>query len=168
MPRIRVYCDTVPEGDIAMLSRVLAQDSYPKLIALVVDFGYPIAHLLARGAKIATGNDVRGFRVADIALFSNMPRSLPAGFGVRAQIKATIREKIEIPDVPSGAHLAEIAHLMRLQKPEDALNRLLYWLWIASQYTWMYLPVFIMDHARGEWYEYKFDPLLDARDEFEY
>jgi hypothetical protein len=97
-----------------------------------------------------------------------MPRSLPAGFGVRVQIGATIKEDTDIPDVPTHFRLMEIAHIMRLQKPEDALNRLLYWLWSASQYTWMYLPVFIMDHARGKWYEYKFAPLLDARDEFEY
>ena len=158
MAKIRVFCDVVPPQDIVMLTEHVASGSLPLLISHAIDFGYFIAPKLARGAKIASGNDIRGYVPISITLREKMKWATNIG----------INTTVEIPDVPSYRQLTQISQIMRQGRPDAAIARLLHWLWIASQHNWMYMPIFVMDHQRGEWYEYKFAPLLDARDQLEY
>ena len=150
-------CDVVPPQDIIMLTRVVADGSLPRLIVHTIDFATGIVPRLATGAKIATGNDARGFRAIDITLSGKIP-----------WITNLANESHElIPDI-EYQRLLRISQVLRVGTPDSALPRLMFWFWIASQFHWMYLPIFVMDHRREEWYEYKFAPLLDVRDLIEY
>ena len=157
MKRIRFRCEAVPPQDIIMLTNVVGGGSVERFVGYAIDFGMDIAPRLASGAKIATGNDVRGYRTIDITLRGKMER-----------IGNIAKENIaEISDI-EFQRLARVGLVMGCSAPEFALPRLVYWMWITSQINWMYLPVYVMDHRREEWFEYIFRPILDVRDLLEY
>lgn len=159
MAIIHAHCDVVPPGDIRMLAQCMADNSLESLIAHAIGFGIGIAPKLNEGAKMATGNDGRGYyHPIDITLREKMHRVTNIG----------LNRSIEIPDIPIYSQLETISYAMRLGTPDAAIARLLYWLWVASQYTWMYLPIYIMDHQNGEWRKYQFPPLFNARNDFYY
>ena len=135
-----------------MLAKCMSEKSLETLILQMIEFGFPIALALGRGAKVATGSSSR-YHTLPITLSGDIERVTNIGH----------EGECEIPDLPTYAHLQRIAGIMRLATPELALPRLAYWLWIASQVAWLYAPLLIMDHFKDEWYEYQFPALWDAR-----
>lgn len=154
MATIRVYANGVPPWDFNMLVKSVAGGSLPLFVDHVVDFGLTIATRLADGAKIATGNTVSGYHALDITLFG----------AIKPITNIGIDESVDISDVPTYHKLEAIARCMRVARPELAIPRLMFWFWTASQMLWLYHPIFIMDHNKEEWFEFKFAPLVSARD----
>ncbi len=157
MPKIYFSIRTVPPPELTMLAECLCDKSIETLIGHMIEFGFPIALALGRGAKVATGTPSR-YHALPIRLAGEIPRitNIP------------IEGDCEISDLPHYAHLQHIARIMRLATPELALPRLAYWFWIASQVAWMHHPLLIMDHAKEVWGEYRYPPLWDARARFCY
>lgn len=154
MATIRVCADGVPPWDFNMLVRAVGGGSLSLFVDHVVDFGLTIAMRLADGAKIATGNPMSGYHSLDITLFGAIMPITNIG----------VDEAVDICDVPTYHKLEAIARCMRVARPELAIPRLIHWFWIAAQMLWLYHPVFIMDHKQEEWFEFRFAPLMNARD----
>ncbi len=158
MATVHVHTSGVPPWDFAMLVNAVAGGVLALFIEHVVDFGFTLATRLADGAKMATGNAMSGYHPLDITLFG--PIQFITNIGIHADV--------DIADVPAHHKLEVIARCMRLARPELALPRLLFWFWIASQMLWLHMPIFIMDHKKEEWFEFKFLPLINARDVIAY
>lgn len=158
MATVRFTVDSVPPGTLTMIADCVCEGSVERLATHMVDFGAVITGALHSGAKIATGNTFLGFHTVGIDLRSPLLRITNIGLDT----------KIEMADLPTYRRLGRIAELMQVSSPDLAMNRLANWFWSATQIAWFYYPLFVMDHRREEWREYRYDPIWNARDKFEY
>jgi hypothetical protein len=148
---------SVPPSTMHMLIEVLADGERERFIALLVEYGYPVALALSRGVKMATGSRIIGYHSVDMTLRKPLVR--------RTNIPWT--EKLTVPDVPVVSRLMHMAMLMGGQK-EDVVDRLSYWMWIASQVAWFHHPIMMMDHDKASWCEYRHRTLEIHRDHMDY
>ena len=158
MATVRFAVDCVPPATLQMIADCVCGGSLTDLAIHMIDFGTFITGALHSGAKIATGNIYLGFHTVGIGLRTPLTRITNIGVNI----------KVDIPELPTYRRLQRIAELMQVSSPDIVMNRLAYWFWTATQIAWFYYPLFVMDHRREEWREYRYDPIWDVRDRFEY
>ncbi len=140
-----------------MLQSILAEGDASRLVSLLIEYGHPVARALTHQVKMATGSRVLGYHSIDMTL----------RFPIRACTNLPWRVEAEIPDVPRYAQLLEIAIWMGTS-PDSAIDRLAYWMWIATQIAWFHHPVMMMNHHHAVWREYSHPCILRHRDDVDY
>ena len=144
-----------------MFIREIGAEDAAEFVRHLIRFGLPIALALEGGAKVATGSEFSGYREVDIYLFRPITHPFRG-------IKLSFELVCEIPDVPTLSQLEQITSLLSVASHGEAINRLMYWFWVAAQLSSIARPLFIMDHQRGRWDVYTYKPLWDARFRFGY
>lgn len=158
MATVRFAIESVPPTTLSMIAEHVSGGSMDVLATQMVDFGAIITGALHSGAKIATGNVFLGFHTIGIDLRTPIRRITNIGVDTR----------VTMSDLPTYRRLRRTAELMRVASPDAAMDRLAYWFWTATQIAWFYYPLFIMDHRREIWREFRYDPIWNARDLFDY
>jgi hypothetical protein len=165
MPELQLCVETVPAQDVRLFIQLVSGGSPDRFVRHLVIFGHPIATALSRGAKIATGSDSVGFREVDISLNGVIEQYQFGGMYVRI---APDRYRCTISNIPTHAKLKSISRLMRCPRPEMAIGRLAHWFYTTAQLYSLERAIFIMDHTKGEWNRYVYEPLWKARNRFGY
>lgn len=165
MRSVAFSAHTVPSADIDRFIVCFGSGDPSGLVVHLADFGEPLVTALARGAKIAIDGLPFGFHESDITLTGPIKRPMVCGVTINVSRKDY---HAAIPEFPTYKQLLGMMRRMRVYGTEPVIGRLAHWFYTAAQVYALERRLFIMDHARGSWEPYVYQPLWNVRGAFGY